>query len=262
MRGTSIKKQEIISAISSISESLSVSDKQEFIVETALDSLMETLDIHCSWIQLSGQSGTNPYLASQRNFTEDILHDMTHMDKAHPLFLEVLGMGNRIVIPDLSLDGAYGMSAFEKAGFCSLVAVPITTYKVLGILGAADKKKRRFGNDIAQLLSTIASLVGVSLTKTGIAQKSLPEKNRSPMPSEPLETHVAPVTEYDDVVFSENVRPVDIEADPETEIEHRSADNVITGRDATYHTGRGADGKTEAFIRHARKMGRFREQHK
>ena len=231
-------------------------------METALDSLAETLDIHCSWIQLSGQSGTNPYLASHRNFTEDILHDMTHMNKDHPLFLEVLGMGNRIVIPNLSLDGAYGMSVFEKAGFCSLAAVPITTYKVLGILGAADKKKRRFGNDIAQLLSVIASLVGVSLTKTSIMQKVLPE-TKPPVPLEPrITTNSVSEMPDNDVIHHETPQPVGILATTEKESEYRPVDFTLTDRKTARRTSRDVDEKTAAFIKHTRKMGRFREQHK
>jgi hypothetical protein len=223
---------------------------------------METLDIHCSWIQLSGQSGTNPYLASHRNFTEDMLHDMTHMNKDHPLFIEVLGMGNRIVIPNLFLDGAYGMSAFERAGFCSLVAVPITTYKVIGILGAADEKKRRFGNDIAQLLSVIASLVGVSLTKTSTPQTVQPETTLPSVSLEPLETNIAPETATDTAVQSETVQPDNIEANIENEIENRYTDDVVTDQEVVDRTTRNIDEKTDGFISHTRKMSRFREQHK
>jgi hypothetical protein len=188
---------------------------------------------------------------------------MTHMNKDHPLFREVLGLGNRIVIPNLSLDGAYGLSVFEKAGFCSLVAVPITTYKVLGILGAADEKKRKFGNDIAQLLSVIASLVGVSLTKTSIMQKALPEKTGEPAEPEPrINTEIKLDITDDTLTRDEASRPVDIMAAPEKEPECRPAGGALAGRKPARRAVRDIDEKTEAFIRHTRKMGRFREHHK
>lgn len=188
---------------------------------------------------------------------------MTHMNKDHPLFREVLGLGNRIVIPNLSLDGAYGLSVFEKAGFCSLVAVPITTYKVLGILGAVDEKKRKFDNDIAQLLSVIASLVGVSLTKTNIMQKALPEKTGEPADSNPhIDTEIKLDIMDDTVTRHETSRPIDIEVAPEKEPEYRPAGNAVVAQKSARRTVRDIDEKTGAFIRHARKMGRFREHHK
>ena len=215
---------------------MSVSDKPEFILETTLDCLSETLDISCSWVHLAGKTGKNPNLVSQRNFTEDIFHEMTRMNKSHPVFKEVVGLGNRIVIPNLSLDGAYSMGAFEKAGFFSLVAVPITTYKVLGILGVADKKKRRFGNDFAQLLSVIGNLVGVSLTRITVPQESPPEKVQPPR-------------------FSEAEHP----ASRTKQMRETAADG-----DSEYHDSKQdlVNEKLEIFNRHAQKMGRFRRHHK
>jgi len=188
---------------------------------------------------------------------------MTHMNKDHPLFREVLGLGNRIVIPNLSLDGAYGMSVFEKAGFCSLVAVPITTYKVLGILGAADIKKRRFGNDIAQLLSVIASLVGVSLTKTTIMQKELSEKTVAPVKLESrIETNTGPETMDDAVIRREIGAPLGNDTVTNREPGYHIGNDMITNRVTRHRIGNTTDEKLGAFGKHARKMGKFKEQHK
>ena len=202
---------------------------------------------------------------------------MTHMNKDHPLFREVLGLGNRIVIPNLCMDGAYGMSVFEKAGFCSLVAVPITTYKVLGILGAADGKKRRFSNDIAQLLSVIASLIGVSLTKTNIMQKVLPERIELPGEPEPdIAINIKPdiaddtITEREishpviseTIANRETITPIDNNTATSREPGYRIGNDMITNRQAGRRNVRATDEKTDAFSRHARKMTRFRELHK
>jgi hypothetical protein len=191
-----------------------------------------------------------------------MLHGMTHMSKDHPLFREVLGLGNRIVIPNLLMDGAYGMSVFEKAGFCSLVAVPITTYKVIGILGAADKKKRRFGNDIAQLLSVIASLVGVSLTKTGMMQPVLPEKTQVPdVPNTKPDTDIASDVLNDSIPHHEKSQPVENETIPEKTRDILPDEDAVAPAKTIPRVTRNTDKKTVAFIRHAHKMGRFREQH-
>jgi hypothetical protein len=192
---------------------------------------------------LSNQSGKSPYLASHRNFTEEMLHDMTRMSKNHPLFREVLGLGNRIIIPNLSMDGAYNMTVFEKAGFSSLVAVPITTYKVIGILGAADKKKRKFGSDMAQLLAIVATLVGVSLTKNSIVQDVLPEKTVPAVEPEPTTNTVEP----------EPATNIDSGQDSET--------GEMPVEETFTPTSNITEEKTDPFSKHVRKMDRFRERH-
>ena len=68
------------------------------------------------------------------------------------------------------MDNRYGMEFFKKAGFSSLIAVPIVTYKVLGIIGAAYREKRGFSNDFSQLFSVIANLVGMALNRTMITE--------------------------------------------------------------------------------------------
>ena len=61
----------------------------------------------------------------------------------HNLAREVVGLGNKVIITNISMNGSYSMAMFEKAGFYSLIAVPITTYKILGIMGAAYKSRKR-----------------------------------------------------------------------------------------------------------------------
>ena len=94
--------------------------------------------------------------------------EMAQVDMNHHYSKEVVGLGNKIIIPDLSMDGSYGMSMLKRAGFISLIAVPITTYKVLGVMGAAYKVRKKFGNDFPQLFAVIANLVGMSLNKSMI----------------------------------------------------------------------------------------------
>jgi hypothetical protein len=201
---------------------------------------------------LSDQAGKKPYLASHRNFTEEMLHDMTRMSRNHPLFREVLGLGNRIIIPNLNMDGAYNMTVFEKAGFSSLVAVPITTYKVIGILGVADKKKKKFGNDIAQLLAIVATLVGVSVTKNSIAQEVLPGKT-------------GPAVEPGPDTNAEEPGPTINAVEPEPATNIDSSQNSDIGEmpvEETFSpTSNITEEKMDIFSRHVRKMDRFRERH-
>ncbi len=106
----------------------------------------------------------------------------------HSFNHEIVGLGHKIIIPNLSKDGNYGISLFEKAGFCSLVAVPIMTYRIHGVLGAAYKVRKRVGGDFSDLLAVIASLIGMSLNKSMLHKrttvKEKPSGTGNPLPLE------------------------------------------------------------------------------
>ena len=97
------------------------------------------------------------------------------MNMNHYFAREVVGMGNKIVVPQLDKNGAHGMAVFSDAGFSSLIIVPIMTYRVFGILGAAYKQKRKFKEEYSQLLTVIANLVGMALNKRSGAQAAVPQ---------------------------------------------------------------------------------------
>jgi hypothetical protein len=90
---------------------------------------------------------------------------MTGMALDHPFAREITGLGNPAIIPNFNLDGRFNITFFAEEGFPSLIAVPILTYKVEGILGAAYKVRRQFTKDYADLLIAIAGMVGMAYNK-------------------------------------------------------------------------------------------------
>ena len=99
------------------------------------------------------------------------------MDINHRFSEQIVGLGNEIVIPDLSNDGLYGLSSFRRAGFKWLVAAPLMTYRVHGVLGIASRNKKRFYKQTSDLTKVIAGLIGTALNKAWLAQKAaVPEK--------------------------------------------------------------------------------------
>ena len=211
-----------------------MNDKHDLIVDAVLDSLSNTLDIYCSWIQTAVSTGKDPYLASYRNFNEEIYDDMSRMRKNHPLFKTVVGFGNKLVISNLSMDGVYGMNVFEKAGYHSLIAVPITTYKVLGIMGAVDRKKSRFNSDFTQLFAVVANLVGVALSKDMKTQVLVSEKDVRTIVDNPISrTEKRSQKENKDIIIRR---------------QSNDSDKSISDR-------------LEYLKRHNRKMGTFRKSH-
>ncbi|MFC1913850.1 GAF domain-containing protein [Chloroflexota bacterium] len=205
-------------------------------MEAALDSLTQVLGTDCSWIQLAKPVNNELKLISSRNFTHEIHHEMSQMDINHYFVKEVVGLGNRVIIPNLSMDGSYGMAVFEKAGFYSLVAVPITTHKILGIIGAAYKSRKRFSNDFPQLLAVIANLIGMALKKNVIAENKIPPEDSLKSSSE--------------LRMKTNSKAEDKEGS--AIIEQKTGVNCI----------RQVEDEPEAFQEHVRIMNAFRKSHK
>lgn len=213
---------------------MSLTDKYNLIVEAALDSLSETLGIDCSWIQLANPASNDLHLASFRNFTPEIHHEMAQMDMNHYFAKEVVGLRNTIMIPRLSKDSGYLMEVFRKAGFSSLIAVPITTYKVLGIMGAAYRKRKRFSNDFSELFIVIANLVGMALNKNTIIEHTIPsEDSRQSHSRLSMNTNNKGDTEEGISIIDEKV--------------------IINNNHI--------EDRQEAFQKHAHKMGEFRKSH-
>lgn len=194
------------------------------------------MGIDCSWIQLANSVSKELFLASCRNFTPKMHREMARMDLDHYCGKEVVGLGNRIIIPNLSRDGSYGMAMFERAGFRSLIVVPIKTYKVLGILGAAYRERTKFSKDYSQLFTVIANLVGMALNKNTIIEHARP-------PANSLQSSKKRIIKINKKGTSGKGIAV---VDDRTNINY-----VLNGED-----------RHEAFEEHVHKMGAFRKSHK
>ena len=102
--------------------------------------------------------------------------EMASIDLEHRLSNEIIGLGHRVVIPNLSRDGRYDISFLKKAGFYSLIAVPIMTYRVHGMMGLAFRVRRRFDKDFSDLIAVIANLLGMALNKSALHKQIVPKE--------------------------------------------------------------------------------------
>lgn len=214
---------------------MSLTDKYNLIIEAALDSLSETLGIDCSWIHLVNPGSDELHLASFRNFTPEIQHEMAQIDMNHYFAREVVGLQNKITIPYLSADNNSAITMFRRAGFGSLIAVPITTYKVLGILGAAYRRRRKFNDDFSQLFAVIANLVGMALNKNTITEHTMPSEDSRQSGS-------------------------GLSMNPDNKGDTKVDISIIDEKVTVNYINRMEDGQ-EAFQKHVRRMGTFRKSH-
>jgi hypothetical protein len=145
-------------------------------------------------------------LVASLGFTPEMKRDIGRLDRSHRFSHEIIGLGHRIIIPSLNRDGNYDIPIFKKSGFRSLIAVPIMTYRVLGILGAAYRERMKFNEDFTELLAVIASLIGMSWHKSTLHKLTLPKKPAGPdnqnkrKPATDLKGVLAAVDELEKVI--------------------------------------------------------------
>ena len=158
-----------------------------------LDTLSQVLKTECCWIQTINARKHSLHLAANRGFSSEMQLEMSAMDISQPFSEQIIGLGNEIVIPDLSNDGRYGLASFRSAGYRWLVAVPLMTYRVHGVLGIASRNKKRLRKETSELVMVIAGLIGTALNKAELSQKSpAPVKPEQPPQKENRKDPVIP----------------------------------------------------------------------
>jgi len=147
---------------------LSLSNEPQRLLNMTLDTLAQVLEIECCWVQTINTAEWSLHLAAERGFSSGMRREIAAVEMGHGFGRQVVGAGNSIVIPDLSRDGRYGLSSFRAAGYRWLVAAPLMTYRVHGLLGVASRHKKRLRKETADLVAVIAGLIGTALNKAGL----------------------------------------------------------------------------------------------
>jgi hypothetical protein len=161
-----IKNREILSIINEVSYVLALSNEPQQLI------------VDYGWVQLVGSEDRNLRLVASRGSTPEIAGMAGLSDSQRTLGERVVG-GLKVVIPDLFRDGRDGLSSFGMAGFRSLAAVPIRTYHTHGVIGLASRTKKHLDSEVAELLMTIAGLVGATLNIVELGRIALDrEKQR------------------------------------------------------------------------------------
>jgi signal transduction protein with GAF and PtsI domain len=227
-----IKHESVFAAIRDINEVLSLSNETQTILNMTLDTLAQVLGIECCWVQTIDARKRLLHLAAERGFSSEMRREIAAVDMGHSFGKQIIGLGNSIVIPDLSANGRYGLPSFRAAGYRWLVAAPLMTYRVHGVLGVASRHKKRLRKETADLVTVIAGLIGTALNKAGLSRSYPVPKKPEPTPGK--ENRPKPV------IPKEEIPPSVPHELPEENVE------------------KPAEG---AFSKHASKMKVFRRRH-
>jgi signal transduction protein with GAF and PtsI domain len=224
------------------------------------------LNIECCWIQtISDRKKQTLSLAADRGFNEKMRSEIAAMDLTYDFCGQIIGMGNKITIPDLNNDGAYGLASFRTAGYKWLVAVPLMTYRAWGLLGTASKNKKILEKDTADLIMVIAGLIANALSKSHLAgsfirRNQLAEltaaQAKKEMPRPDTNTEIAPVTS------TIKVKPQNIPVIPPVNLPPAEETEVIIVEKKPPVEKIPPKHIDPVFHSHTRKMQTFRKTHR
>ncbi len=234
--GDNTIKKSVYTAIREINETLSLTNEPGQLINMSLDTLSQVLEVDCCWIQtIEGMRRAR--LAAERGLTSEMQAELVSMDMAHRFNREIIGLGHHVLIPDLSTDGAYGLEPFRKAGFKWLLAVPLMTYRVHGILGIASRNKKHLKKETPELTMLVGGLIGTALNKYRLFQKSTKAEKMKP----------ERIEEPEKVPKASNAEPqLDKASDPVPEPQQEEHPSVR---------------EEKPFDAHSRRMKRFRGFH-
>jgi signal transduction protein with GAF and PtsI domain len=222
----------------------------------ALDTLAQALDIECCWIQtISDRKHKELRLAAERGFNPEMRREIAAMDTGHRFSQQIIGLGHKIIIPDLSNDGLYGLPSFRKTGYKWLVAVPLMTYRAYGILGAASRNRKRLQKDTADLIMTIAGMIATALIKTDLA--GAPRG-----PQKAVSNAAAEVKEEPKPAEKKPAANISPKAKAEPKAGEPKPGTPVNTRPENSPPPAAPPRRESAFHSHARRMESFRRSHK
>jgi hypothetical protein len=176
-------------------------------------------------------------LEAEHGFSPEMRREIESMGMDHSFSEQIIGLGHKIIIPDLSHDGLYGLPSFRTTGYRWLVAVPLMTYRAHGILGTASRNRKLLKKDTADLIMVIAGMIAASLSKAYLSPKVSALEN----------TIKAPAPEV-------NKEPETIKTKPEKPVNITAPMIPPRSKHSEHPDG--------AFHSHARKMDSFRKSHR
>jgi transcriptional regulator with GAF, ATPase, and Fis domain len=252
-----IKTKNVFATIREISEILSLSNEADKISNMALDTLAQVLSIDCCWIQtIDDRKHKKLLLTAERGFSPEIRQEVAAMDMSHSFSEQILGLGHKIIIPDLSNDGRYGLPSFRATGYKWLVAVPLMTYRAHGILGIASRNRKLLKKDTADLVMVLAGLIAASLSKSHLSRQL-------PAPEKPA---TAASIKTGEELKTAETKPSPIPARAAKEelktTENKKEAPVKTPPPVNPPQNKPAKRPDGAFHSHARKMEQFRKTHR
>lgn len=167
-----MRKERIFFVINEACEALSLSNRPRQALNLTLNVLSKSLGVDAGWVLLTGTGNREEVLAVSRGLTAAQAREL-QAPGLRRVLEDRLGTGDLVVVPDLVRDGHLGVPLFVKAGFGSMVVVPLVTGRSRGTLGAMWRATKGFDTDYGYLLMVVGSLVCSTLERAALYERLL-----------------------------------------------------------------------------------------
>ena len=171
-----------LSALNAIAETVNQSlDLQEFL-DSALDKVLELMNLRASWIVLRRDRSEEFSLAAYRGLPEQVA--LTHVQQAWPQCVcsDVLTLGQAKVFQGLSGRACPLATYFEKEGLVFRACVPLTSRErvlgVMSLLGDTADGSQAFGDDALDTLTSVGRQIGIGVEKVSLYEELRREEMR------------------------------------------------------------------------------------
>lgn len=163
-----MRRKKSLPGLKQIREKLSSAEQLDRFVDLALDALLEIMEADTGWLQLLAFGSGKTLASAWRGFTGEMKRDAESLvakEVAQPL-----AEADTIVVTDLAEAADPALASFVRAGFASLIVVPLRTNLFQGFLGAVSREPATFNGQSAEILKLKASLIGAALEKGALSR--------------------------------------------------------------------------------------------
>jgi hypothetical protein len=165
-----MRKDRIFYIINEVNEELSLSNNPRQISNLLLNALTRVMNVDASWVRLEDAGSQTELLTVTRGLTS-----AQNLELQAPELRSVLddriGVGDTVIIPDISQDEVLGSTSFVKYGFGCLVVIPLATYQLRGVLGTMWRITKGFDADYTFLLMVIGNLACSALERAALYER-------------------------------------------------------------------------------------------
>jgi two-component system NtrC family sensor kinase len=162
------KSQAALMTINRISSTVSQSLELNQILESAINNIIELLQVDAAWIYLLNEAKNELELVAQRGYFEEY----NRIKIGQGVSGKVVASGEPMLVEDVA--HTEGLLQSVKERMSSIVVVPLTSKsKVNGTLGVNSKSKRHFEKSEVELLAGIGNQIGVAVENAVLYRRQL-----------------------------------------------------------------------------------------
>ena len=161
-----------LAALNQISSTVSQSLELNQILGSAIDSVVEVMQLDVAWIYLLDEESKELILSASHGISEELALGLDRLKVGEGLNGSVAESGESLFVEDISHDSRLTREVVSKYNMHSTLIVPLSSKgKVNGTLCAAMYSFRQFQQEEVELLTAIGNQIGVAVENARLYQQ-------------------------------------------------------------------------------------------